>query len=150
MRNDHMVTLRAVEPGDIAIFYDFQVEPGSAEMVGMPTRERAAYEAYWQRNLQNPTNVTRTIAVDDVVAGYIASFDLEGERGIGYWIGQAFWGRGVATAAVHQFVHDIEHRELMAHVAKHNIGSLRVLQNNTFLLVGEDDEVYMLHLAART
>ncbi|MFN8426694.1 MAG: GNAT family N-acetyltransferase [Anaerolineales bacterium] len=30
-------------------------------------------------------------------AGSIGSWDMEGKREVGYWIGKEFWGKGIAT-----------------------------------------------------
>lgn len=55
---------------------------------------------------------------------------------IGYWLGQALWGRGVMTAAVGAFVPwaVAEHgfSRVAAHVATGNPGSVRVLEKSGF------------------
>lgn len=56
---------------------------------------------------------------------------------LGYWIGREFWGRGIASAALSQFLHYETTRPLTAHVVKHNAASIRVLQKAGFTLVGE-------------
>jgi RimJ/RimL family protein N-acetyltransferase len=47
-------------------------------------------------------------------------------------------GRGIATAALRQFVTDVDDRPLYAHAAKHNTGSVRVLEKCGFI-AGDDD-----------
>jgi RimJ/RimL family protein N-acetyltransferase len=54
-----------------------------------------------------------------------------------YWIDRAFWGRGLATAALREFVRE-EPRPLHARVAKDNVGSRRVLEKCGFVLIAEE------------
>lgn len=54
------------------------------------------------------------------------------ERDVGYWIGREHWGKGVATAALASFLTLLEERPLFAHVAEHNVGSIRVLEKCGF------------------
>jgi RimJ/RimL family protein N-acetyltransferase len=64
--------------------------------------------------------------------------EMEGEREVGYWLGREFWGRGIATEALSQFLGVVKTRPLFAHVAKHNHGSRRVLEKCGFKVIGED------------
>ena len=57
---------------------------------------------------------------------------------IGYWLGREFWGRGIASAAVLLLLRFESTRPLIARVAKHNLGSIRVLEKAGFTRVGED------------
>jgi RimJ/RimL family protein N-acetyltransferase len=72
-----------------------------------------------------------------LVIGNVVSFDLEGQRNLGYWIGREYWGRGAATQAVAEYLREENVRPLYAHVAEHNAGSLRVLARNGFTVIGE-------------
>jgi RimJ/RimL family protein N-acetyltransferase len=84
------------------------------------------------------------------VAGNVVSFEQDGEREVGYWIGREYWGKGVATEALSQFLDHVEvRRPLYAGVAKHNVASIRVLEKCGFTIVGkEEDEGYVMKLAA--
>ena len=53
-------------------------------------------------------------------------------------IGREFWGLGIATAAVSLLVKTESRRPLAARVAKHNLGSIRVLEKVGFSRTGED------------
>ena len=75
---------------------------------------------------------------DGEVAGYILSWEMEGEREVGYWLGKEYWGKGIATQALAEYVSIVNIRPLMAHVARHNIGSRRVLEKCGFTVIGED------------
>jgi RimJ/RimL family protein N-acetyltransferase len=51
---------------------------------------------------------------------------------VGYWIGKEYWGRGIATAALQEFLTHLKMRPLHAYVAKHNKASIRVLEKCGF------------------
>ena len=57
---------------------------------------------------------------------------------IGYWLGRPFWGRGVASRALVDFVSQIPRRPLHAYVAKSNVASIRVLEKCGFAVSGEE------------
>jgi RimJ/RimL family protein N-acetyltransferase len=129
------VRLRNIEPGDLPIFYEHQLDPDATRMAAFPSRDRASFDAHWEKNiLGNPGAITRTILVDGQVAGNIGSWPQEGLRLVGYWIGKEHWGKGVATRALGAFLEIVTERPLHAHVVNHNIGSIRVLQKCGFSL----------------
>ena len=55
-----------------------------------------------------------------------------GKQLLGYWVGREWWGRGIATQALALFVDEVSIRPLYAHVAAHNVGSIRVLDKCGF------------------
>ncbi|KAL4815464.1 acyl-CoA N-acyltransferase [Aspergillus spinulosporus] len=62
---------------------------------------------------------------------------------LGYWIGEEYWGRGIATEAVEEFVRWVFGREEFAHVVRldaevfdGNEGSKRVLEKAGFVCEG--------------
>jgi RimJ/RimL family protein N-acetyltransferase len=131
------VSLREVIDADLPVLYEHQADPESARMAAFPSRDREAFDAHWKKITANETIVTRAILCDGEVAGNIASFVQHGRRLIGYWIGKSFWGRGVATNALALFLVEHDERPLFAMVAKHNVGSFRVLEKCGFRVVGE-------------
>ena len=97
--------------------------------------------AHWARIMSKETNATgflNTILVDDTVAGNVVYWEAAGESNIGYWLGKTHWGKGIASAALTQFMTKIEARPVYAHVAKHNFASIRVLQKCGFRLAREE------------
>lgn len=76
------------------------------------------------------------IEVDGEVVGGIGMEPFEGERRLGvhfgYWLGRAYWGRGIATAACAAFTeYALNVRgfiRLEASVYAPNVGSMRVLE----------------------
>ena len=55
-----------------------------------------------------------------------------------YWLGREFWGKGIATWALTEFLVFEQCRPIYARVAKDNLASLRVLQKCGFVITGED------------
>jgi RimJ/RimL family protein N-acetyltransferase len=133
------VRLRSVEPDDLPTFFEHQLDADAARMAGFPSRDRAAFDAHWAKNiLGNPATVTQTILVDGQVAGNVGSWPQDGVRLVGYWIGREHWGKGVATRALAAFLQLVTERPLRAHVARHNTGSMRVLEKCGFSLEREE------------
>jgi RimJ/RimL family protein N-acetyltransferase len=72
--------------------------------------------------------------VDGCVAGNVGCWTQDGQRLVGYWIGKEHWGKGVATQMLSMFLRLVADRPLHAHVAIHNLGSIRVLEKCGFTL----------------
>ena len=102
-----------------------------------PTNQEA-FTAHWLRNLANETTINKTIVFDGQVAGSVASYEYEGRPEVTYWLGKEYWGKGIASQGLTQFLEYIETRPLYAHVAKHNIASRRVLEKCGFKVAAED------------
>jgi RimJ/RimL family protein N-acetyltransferase len=131
--------LRDVVEGDLPIFLANQRDPEAVAMAQSPSRDHDAFMEHWRTTvLGNPRSKTKTIVVDGVVAGNVLSWEADGERVVGYWIGRTYWGRGIATAALARFVADYETtRPLFAYVHVQNVGSVRVLEKCGFRRVGD-------------
>lgn len=135
------VSLRPVKTDDLPIFFVHQLDPEATKLAAFPSRNREAFFTHWTNNiLGNPAAVSRTILAGEQVAGNIGAWTdaASNDRFICYWIGREFWGRGIASAAVSQFLRFESTRPLNACVAKHNLGSIRVLEKAGFARVGED------------
>ena len=126
------VRLRTVEDQDLDVFFEHQADPKATEMAAFPARDRDQFAGHWAKIRADDTMVQRTIVADGTVAGNIGSWEQDGQRLLGYWIGREHWGRGIATEALAQFVGQVTARPLYAHVAVHNIGSIRVLEKRGF------------------
>ena len=130
------VTIREFIESDVDVFFEHQRDPAANKMAAFPARDRDAHVAHWAKITRDPANFNRTILYGGVVAGNIASFPIEGDRMIGYWIGREWWGRGIASAALALFVEEETRRPLGAHVVVSNVGSIRVLEKCGFVEVG--------------
>jgi RimJ/RimL family protein N-acetyltransferase len=127
--------LRDVVESDLDAFFEHQREPEANEMAIFPARDRAAFDAHWRRILADGSTIQKTIVQDGEVAGNIGSWRQEGKQFVGYWIGRDFWGKGIATRALAEFVEEIPQRPLHAWVATSNVGSVRVLEKCGFVRV---------------
>jgi homocysteine S-methyltransferase len=143
------VELREVMRDDLPILFEHQRDPQANAMAGFPPRDRQAFDAHWARIMADPAVTMRTILAGGEVAGNVQSWDHNGKRLVGYWIGRELWGRGIATAALAQFLRVDEFRPLHTEVASTNKGSLRVLEKCGFLREREDSDSVLLVLPAR-
>jgi len=132
------VQLRDAVETDLQIFYEQQQDPEAIQMAAFPSRNRDAFMAHWLKILVDDSVVVKTILVNGDIAGNIVCFDQLGEREVGYWLGKEYWGKGIASQGLTQFLEYIETRPLYAHVAKHNIASRRVLEKCGFKVAAED------------
>jgi len=132
------VHLRDVARGDLETFLEHQLDPDAARMAAFPSRDREAFMAHWTKILADQSNTIRTIIHDGDIAGNILSFQESGRMLVGYWVGKRYWGKGVATKALSQFLQVVKARPLYAYVAKHNAASIRVLQKCGFIITCED------------
>lgn len=129
------ITLRATSVDDLPLLYEQQLDPEARRMAAFVQESSLDREAYITRisaNISNPDNVTYTILADGQVVGSVVSFLDEGLREVGYWLDKAYWGQGVATSALRQFLTIVTSRPLYARAASDNLGSLRVLEKCGF------------------
>lgn len=132
------VCLRSVEEADLAIFFAQQADEEARRRAAFPGRGREEFFAHWRKILADPNCVLRTVVFDGRVAGNMVCWGTCGERNVGYWLGREFWGMGVGTAALRLFLAEVAERPLVAHVAKENRASIRVLEKCGFVAIGED------------
>jgi RimJ/RimL family protein N-acetyltransferase len=132
------VRLRDVTEADLPIFFEQQLDPDAVRMAAFPSRDRDAFDAHWARILADDTVIKKTILLAGHVAGNVVSWEQPGERLVGYWIGKEYWGKGVATRALSEFLDYVKARPLYARVAKHNVASIRVLEKCGFMISGEE------------
>ena len=105
---------------------------------------RSDAEAWLDIVLGQHVPINFAIEVDGAVAGGIGFFLFNDERfgtaDVGYWLGRAFWGRGIATYALKTIVRygflDLELRRIQSRVMAANVASARVLEHAGFTLEG--------------
>lgn len=134
----NQILLREVTDSDLPILYEQQLDPEAAAMAAFPSRDREAFMAHSAKIMADESLIFKAILFDGQLAGSIFSWEMEGNREVGYWLGREYWGKGVATQALAEFVKIVTTRPLFAHVAKHNVGSRRVLEKCGFTVIGED------------
>ncbi|MCC6985056.1 MAG: GNAT family N-acetyltransferase [Anaerolineales bacterium] len=142
------ITLRPVSESDLPILFQQQTDPEAVAMSAYPSKDRGEFMRHWEGILKNKNVTARTIVYKEKVAGHIICWK-EGkyEQRIGYWIGKEFWRRGIASAAVTEFLTLVKIRPLFAEAANHNIASQKVLQKNGFILLDEGGKTSMLRHA---
>jgi RimJ/RimL family protein N-acetyltransferase len=135
------VQLRDVEDADLHVFFEHQREEEAVRRAQFPSRDREPFLTHWRTKvLGNPTGSAQTVTLDGEVAGNIVAWSENGRRFVGYWLGQRFWGRGVGTAALRQFIEREQTRPLYADVFVGNTASVRLLERCGFRRVGVDHD----------
>ncbi|MEU5593515.1 GNAT family N-acetyltransferase [Streptomyces sp. NPDC020298] len=124
------VLLREVHDSDLPVFYRQMRDPEAVWMAAFTAADpadRDAFDAQWEKIRSSADALTRTVLADGAVAGNAAVYGNPGSREVTYWIDRAYWGRGVATAALRELLALVPERPLYARAAADNAGSLRVL-----------------------
>jgi len=135
------VQLRDVDDADLEVFFEQQREEEAVRRARFPARDRERFLTHWRTKvLGNPTGHAQTVTVDGEVAGNIVAWWQDGRRFVGYWFGQRFWGRGVGTAALRQFLQREQIRPLYADPFVGNTASVRLLERCGFRRVGVDHD----------
>ena len=135
------VELRTVRKEDLAVFFDQQRDLAASRMAAFTAKDpsdREAFRAHWARVLADPNITMRTVLLQGRVVGNVGSFtdpDL-GKREVTYWIGREFWGRGLATLALTEFLRRVTTRPIYARAAADNVASIRVLEKCGFAFAG--------------
>ena len=136
------VQLREVAQSDLPTFFEHQRDPLAVHMAAFTAPnpdDRAAFDAHWRRILDDPSVTIQTILVDGQVAGSVSSYMGDVGLEITYWLGRDFWGRGIATTALAEFLtrHQMQ-RPLYARAAADNAASIRVLEKCGFVLTSHE------------
>jgi RimJ/RimL family protein N-acetyltransferase len=133
--------LRDVIESDLPIFFEYHKDKDANHMAGFTAKDptdKDAFMAHWRRILGDTTVIVRTIIFNGQVTGSVLSYEDEGKPEVSYWIGKAYWGKGIATWALKEFLaHHNTTRPIYARVAKDNLGSIRVLEKCGFAITGE-------------
>ena len=136
-----VIALRPVEDADLDPLFDQMRDPESVRMAAFTPDDpddRDAFDAHRSRVSSDPSVTERAITCDGQFVGIVASFVIEGETEVTYWVDRAAWGRGIASAALALLLELVPGRPLHARAASDNTGSLRVLQKAGFQAVGTE------------
>jgi RimJ/RimL family protein N-acetyltransferase len=136
-----VVALRLVEDSDLDALFDQMRDPESVWMAAFTAAnpdDRNAFDAHMARVRSAPDITMRAVTRDGRLVGSIASFVIEGDTEITYWIDRAAWGSGVASRALALFLDLMPVRPLHARAASDNMGSLTVLQRSGFQVTGTE------------
>ena len=132
-----MLRLRHFRPDDFEAFHTIVSDYEVVKMLGSwPFPAEAAFTRMRMETPEAKAGQVLVIEVDGVFAGTIGGMS----RGIGYMLGQAFWGRGIGTWAVREMVQRMFEGsnigEVTASVWQDNAASARVLEKCGFKRAG--------------
>ena len=88
--------------------------------------------------LASPESTNRAITLDGRLVGSIASFLMDGETEVTYWIDRSYWGQGIAGRALALLLEAVRVRPIFGRAASDNAGSLKVLQRAGFRVIGTE------------
>lgn len=135
------IGLRPVRDDDLDTIFDQMRDPEAVRMAAFTADDpddRAEFDAHLHRIRTAPDIDLRAVTVDGELVGTIASFPVGGDTEITYWLDRAWWGRGIATAALKVFLGTVPVRPITARAASDNAGSLAVLRKAGFREVGTE------------
>jgi hypothetical protein len=98
------VALRETIDADLGTLFEFQAEPEASAMAAFPSRDLPEFLEHEAKIKADSSMITRTIVAGGGVVGSIGSWEVEGERDVGFWIGRDHWGNRYATAALRAFL----------------------------------------------
>ncbi len=111
------VSLRPIHDSDLPVFFRLTNDPESVRMAAFTAKDptdRDAFDAHWKRVRALPGVLNRTVLADGDVVGNAAVYGDPGEREVTYWIDRAYWGKGIATAALRDLLAEEPERPLHA------------------------------------
>ena len=137
--------LREFKPEDISSIVKHGNNPNVSKY--LTSRFPSPYrlqDAEWWVNVGSKNGLNLAIDVDGECIGAIGiaygDFEHEYSSQIGYWLGEAFWGRGFASQALSQMTRDVfsegKIRRLEARVFGPNTASMKVLEKCGYQLEG--------------
>ncbi|WP_428742430.1 GNAT family N-acetyltransferase [Tenacibaculum sp.] len=135
------IQLRPTEISDLESLFQFQLDKEGGYLAAFMPQDPTDKTTYINKHtklLDNPTVNNQTIVLDNTIIGSIAKFVMEGDNEITYWIDRKFWGQGIATKALKEFLTIETNRPIFGRVAFDNFGSQKVLEKCGFTKVGSD------------
>jgi RimJ/RimL family protein N-acetyltransferase len=135
------VALRPIADSDLDALFEQMRDPESVRMAAFTADnpdDRAAFDVHMAKVRTLPEATTRAITVDGRLVGSIASFVVDGDTEVTYWIDRAFWGQGIAGCALALLLELVRARPVFARAASDNVRSLKVLQRAGFVIIGTE------------
>lgn len=134
-------SMRDTTEADLPALFEIQTDADGQLMAAFTdtSNDREKYLRKWRELLADESVRPKVIVVDGEVIGSVGSFVLDGDTEVTYWIRRDFWGRGIATKALAALLGEVPVRPVFARAAHDNAGSIRVLERNGFVPVGEEE-----------
>lgn len=145
-----MITLRDLRQEDIGLLVKFLNNENVTRYLS--TRIPQPYttkDAEWWVNSGSKVGIAKAITINKELAGVIGVTPGEFERSrsaeIGYWLGESYWGNGVATKAVTLMTDNVfastEIIRLFAPIFAPNVASIRVAKKCGYKFEGVCEKV---------
>lgn len=133
------VALRPIDDSDLDALFELMRDPESVRMAAFTAEnpdDRTAFDVHMAKVRTSPETTTRAITVDGRLVGRIASFVVDGDTEVTYWIDRSCWGQGIAGRALALLLESVRVRPVFARAASDNVGSLKVLRRAGFAIIG--------------
>src|SRR5690348_9848535 len=101
------LTLRTFADSDLDALFAWESDPRAVQLAAFTRADpsdRSQFDTHYERVRNNPSVLMRAIDDDAEFVGTIASFTIDGDREVSYWIAPARWGQGVASRALRAFL----------------------------------------------
>lgn len=135
------ITLYETYKDNLNAFFQFQLDKEANYLAAFTSKDpndKTAYIEKFSKHLADPAINMRTIKVNDIIAGSISKFVMDSDAEITYWIDRKFWGQGIATTALKDFLKIENTRPIYGRVAFDNYGSQKVLEKCGFIKIGKE------------
>ncbi len=133
------LVLRTTILSDLEVFFFNQSDEEACYMAAFTAKDPKDYPAYiakWSVHVNDVAMPMVTILLNGDIVGSVLSYEMEGEPQVSYWIEKKYWGQGIATEALKQFIPTLSKRPLYGRIASDNIASRRVLEKCGFTIAG--------------
>lgn len=140
-KNKRMIKLEKTTKKDLEILFVFQTNKDGIMMAAFTSEnpnDKIAYLKKWSAIVENPKINMQTIRLENKIVGSVIHFDMMNETNVSYWIDQKFWGMGIATKALNEFINNSDKRPLFGRVAFDNFGSQKVLEKCGFKSIAKE------------
>jgi RimJ/RimL family protein N-acetyltransferase len=136
-----IIALRDLEETDADALFEQMRDRESTRMAAFTGRDpddRAAFDAHQRKLRASPEILRKAVTLDGEFVGTVASFVIEGDTEVTYWIDRRYWGRGIASRALELLLELEKRRPIYGRAASDNLGSLRVLAKAGFVRIGTE------------
>lgn len=126
---------------DLYTLFEFQLDKEAihwAAFTPSNPNDQTAYLEKYKKHIADPSINMQTIKINDEIVGSLAKYVMENEAEITYWVDRKYWGQGIATNALTEFLKTELIRPIYGRVAFDNLGSQKVLEKCGFLKIGND------------
>lgn len=135
------IDLRPLDDDDLDAVFEMMRDREAIAMAAFTAEDpddRDAFDAWIARQRAAGDVLSFVVTENGGFAGTAASFTIDGDREVTYWIARHAWGRGVATQALRLLISREPIRPLFARVAAHNAASVAVLTKAGFTEVSRN------------